>query len=227
MRRLRAAVERIAGRDRAARLDRGAAQAVVDELDLDFSASSGENLLHSRLIAARPAEADLVFQERERLVFDRDLLGGVLGQRARFGEHRGHRLADVPHHAARERPARHLDACRADTQPARIGPTPSASMSFPVNPRISGGILMERILACACGERTIAQCSSPGSTRSAMKRPLPSRKRRSSTRRTDAPITGFLRAAARGARRSPGRSPRRAPPRRRAPRGMTRSSAAR
>ena len=64
---------------------------------------------------------------------------------------------------------------------------------------------MLRMRACACGERTSAQCSAPGISRSSTKRPPPVRKRRSSTRRTDRPITPVLRAAGRGARRSRGR----------------------
>ena len=111
VRRLRRAVQRQPGRARngghAAVLDRRPAQAVVDQLDLAPGARAGECLLHRRGVAAGPEET-LFLDERKRLVFHLHLFGCVFRSSARFGEHRRHRLADMAHRVARERPARDL-----------------------------------------------------------------------------------------------------------------------
>src|SRR5207244_7338329 len=57
VRRLRAAIERVAGRDRAAGLDRGTAQPVVHQLDFHLARRLRECLLDCASIAPRPGEA--------------------------------------------------------------------------------------------------------------------------------------------------------------------------
>ena len=56
-----------------------------------------------------------------RLVVDLDALGGVLGQRARIGDHGDHPLACIAHDASRKRVARHLGRVDADIQRVDIG----------------------------------------------------------------------------------------------------------
>ena len=132
VRRLRRAHERelagagLDGRERRPRLDRRADEAVVDEIDRDLVRRGLERGAHRRLVAARPAEADVagrglvqlrraarlrgarVGDRRERLVVDGDALGGVGRRVARLRDHRRHRLADMADAAARQRVARRL-----------------------------------------------------------------------------------------------------------------------
>jgi hypothetical protein len=76
----------------------------------------------------------------------------------------------------------------------RIGAMPSVAMSAPVNTPTTPGMALAaavsipRTRAWAWGERTSTQASAPESSMSATKRPRPSRKRRSSTRRNGAPM---------------------------------------
>ncbi len=58
-------------------------------------------LVHQR--RARPSRDGGVDQRRELLVFDLDLLGQILGERARLGDAHDHRLAHIAHLARCER----------------------------------------------------------------------------------------------------------------------------
>ena len=113
MRRLRAAVERVAGRDRAAGLDRGAAQPVVHQLDFHLARRLRERLLDRASIAAPPGEADFILHRLQDFIIHRDLLGGILGEKARLRKDGGDRLADVAHRFARHGPAQRLGHRRA------------------------------------------------------------------------------------------------------------------
>ncbi len=108
VRRLRSDVERVAGRRRAARLDRRAAQPVIHQLDFDLATRARHRLLHGLALAARPAEGPLTLDQRQGLVVHLHVFGKILGRDARLGEHHRHRLADVAHDLARQRPARRL-----------------------------------------------------------------------------------------------------------------------
>ena len=204
---------RIDGRDRGARLDRRPDQAVVDEIDARHMGGGLQRLLHRRFVAARPAEADIagrivvelrrarldrrarIDHDRQRRIGDLDRLGGVERLRARFGDDGGDRLADMADRVARERTARRLGhrpaVARADDPERPHGTTtPSAAMSAPVKTATTPGRprrATSRSGGCAHARAASArstQCSSPGRTMSATKRPRPSRKRRSSTRRS-------------------------------------------
>src|SRR5258706_2759367 len=67
VRRLGTDVERVAARRRAARLDRGAAQPGVHQLDLDLAARACHRLLGRLPLAPRPRERPLAVAERHRL----------------------------------------------------------------------------------------------------------------------------------------------------------------
>src|SRR5262245_2788315 len=75
-----------------------------------------------------------------------------------------------------------------------IGPRRSPRQSAPVKiPRTPGSVCarvlsMRTIRACGYGERTMTACSSPGSEKSSLKRPLPVTRRSSSLRGTGFPI---------------------------------------
>ncbi len=77
---------------------------------------------------------------------------------------------------------------------ARIAATPSAAISAPVSTACTpgtasaGAVSMLITSACACGERTKAQCSCPMRLMSATYRPWPVTRRRSSRRGGDAPM---------------------------------------
>ena len=92
-----------------------------------------------------------------------DLLGGVF--RSSAASRRTPRPPARRHGARCRAPAPSAAArpCPAIAQPARIGPTPSAAMSRPgQDQHIRGDRRFRRMRACACGERTKAQCSAPG-----------------------------------------------------------------
>ena len=176
-----------------------------------------ERRAHRGFVAARPAKADVagrglvqlrrvrrlrgarVGDGGKRLVIDLDALGGVGGLRQRLGDHRHDRLAAMAHGAARQREARRLRHRRAVARAHRpqrphrrhavrrhvgAGEHRDHAGQWPSPPTVS----IRRMRACACGERTSTQASAPGSSMSATKRPRPSRKRRSSTRRSGAPM---------------------------------------
>ena len=130
MRHLRRGIEReLAGAavgQHRARLDRSADQPVVGEVEPHHMRRAVERLAHRGFIAAREAEADIarrrlvqlrralrhrraaVDDDGQRLIVDLQQIGRVLRLRARFRDHRGDRLADMPDRAARQRPARRL-----------------------------------------------------------------------------------------------------------------------
>ena len=84
-------------------------------------------LVHQR--AAGPVGLLAVEHERQRLVFDRDRLGGVLGQRAAVGHHRRHPFAGVARHARRRAAGAARSACRGRRQAAAVAPASSAPSS--------------------------------------------------------------------------------------------------
>ena len=111
--------------DRRARLDRGAGDAVVVDVDFDRPDGrchgAGDRLLvaagpeiadiSGRLVVQRDGAADGIARadrRRQRMVSDLHQLRRVVRRGRRFGEDRGHRLADMPHAVARQRPARRL-----------------------------------------------------------------------------------------------------------------------
>ncbi len=118
------------GHDRA-RLDRGAGDAVVDELEGDDVLRLGEGRLGGGDVAALEAHDEVagglrvelgrvglrrvahVDDRRQRRPVDRHELRGVERLIARSGNHHSDRLADVAHALARERPARRLVHSRA------------------------------------------------------------------------------------------------------------------
>ena len=118
-------------RDRRARLDGAAGEPVVVELQFDGVRGLRERTLDRCGVAALPAEAHVARRvgvqlrcaDRERirrrgrrgqrLVIDLDELGGVERRAAALRQNDRHRLADVPHALARERPARRLGHRRA------------------------------------------------------------------------------------------------------------------
>ena len=117
-------------RDRA-RLERGAGDAMVDELDGDHVLRLREGFLGGGGVAAQEAHDEIagglrvelrrvrlrrvadVDDRRQRRPVDRDQLRGVERLIARSGDHQGDRFADVPDAVARERPARRLIHFRA------------------------------------------------------------------------------------------------------------------
>ena len=103
VRRLRAAVERVAGGNAAARLDRRAAEPVIHQLEPHPAGGSRHRGFDSGALATAPFEAVLAIDRRQRLVVHLDLLGRVFRQCPRIGQHGGDRLADVAHRAARKR----------------------------------------------------------------------------------------------------------------------------
>ena len=58
---------------------------------------------------------------RQQLVLDFDKLGGVLGERARVGEHRRDPLSGVAYDAARQRPARDFGRVHPDRERIGVG----------------------------------------------------------------------------------------------------------
>ena len=131
MRRLGGVVERdrpgdrIVGRDRRARLQRGAGDTVVVDVDRDRACGRFHCAGNRHLVAAGPDVADIprrLFVQhglgtdgipgtdhgRQRLVPEFDQLGRVVRGRLGFGEDRGDRLSDMAHPVARERPAGRL-----------------------------------------------------------------------------------------------------------------------
>ena len=142
-------------RDRRARLDRAAGDPVVVKLQLDRVRGPRERALDRRCVAALPAKAhvpgrlgvQLRRTVRERIEPPRSPRAAARSRRRRARRRRArrrglrqddrHRLADVPHAPARERPPRRLGhrlaAFERIAQSERIGPTPSAAMSAPVS----------------------------------------------------------------------------------------------
>ncbi len=135
--------ERVGHRGGGARLDGGAGDAVVDEVDLDDMGGAGEGAVHRRRVAARPAEGDIArrvgvdglgLQQRgrrvrhrgQRRVGDIDQFGCIERRRRRLGQHHRHRLADMAHPPAGQRPARGLCHLRAvgETQPPQAAHRP-------------------------------------------------------------------------------------------------------
>ena len=130
MRSLRGGVERelVALRlgQHRARFDRRADQTVVDEIDGNNVSGAAEGCPHGRLVAARPAKANVAGSARvqlrrgrclrrarigdggERRVVHLDTLGGVERLREGFGDDRRDRLSDVAHLFARQGKARRL-----------------------------------------------------------------------------------------------------------------------
>jgi hypothetical protein len=100
----------------------------------------------------------LFLYEGKSVVIDLDALGGVFGLNRRGGEDRGHR-SPTCRTVSRASAQRGGSTMPGRAQPARIGSTPSAAMSFPVStgtPACETSIDLMR--ACGCGERTSAQC---------------------------------------------------------------------
>ena len=108
VRRLGRAIQRVRRSNHAARFDRAAAEAVVDQLDTDHVGRLGQRRLDRGGVASRPLEA-MLFHGRQRLVAHLNGLRRVFREVSRFGEHRRDRLPHVAHDLARERPARQLD----------------------------------------------------------------------------------------------------------------------
>ena len=76
-------------------------------------------LVHQR--AAGPVRLLAVEHERQRLVLDRDRLGGVLGERPAVRHHRGDPFARIARDVDRERPARHVRRVEPGHQRQRRG----------------------------------------------------------------------------------------------------------
>ena len=106
-------------------LDRGPGDAVVVDVDLDDPGGTLHGAGDRRLVAAAPDIADIAGrlvvqralgaerlpgpdQGRQRPVANVDPLRRVVGRRPGLGQDRGDRLADMPHAAARQRPAGRL-----------------------------------------------------------------------------------------------------------------------
>ena len=207
-------------REHRPRLDRRADQAVVDEIDGDLVRRRLERGAHRRLVAARPAEADVagrglvqlrrarrlrgarVGDRGERLVVDGDTLGGVSRRIARLGDHRHHRLAHMAYRAARQRVARRL---RHRVSVARTDDPERPHRQDAIRRHVGAG--EHRDDAGRGGRRRHVDAANArmgvrrahehaferaGRSMSATNFPRPSRKRRSSTRRSGAPMPWSL-----------------------------------
>jgi hypothetical protein len=143
IRALDAGVERVAAgapvelADGAARLHRRRRHAVDDEVDLRDMGRTGERALDRVAVARLPHEGHVVGRvvphgrragacrvrggrhHGQRLVLDRQHLGGVHGLLRRLRDHHRHRIADVTDAIARQRRARRLDRGRAVAPLAR------------------------------------------------------------------------------------------------------------
>ena len=115
----------IVGGDRRARLQRGAGDAVVVDVDLDGARGRFHRAAGRRLVSPAPDVADIArrlvvqhgfgadgraraYRGGQRRVANVDQFGRVVRGGLRLGEHRGDRFPDMPDPAARERPARRL-----------------------------------------------------------------------------------------------------------------------
>ena len=164
------------------------------EILLDLAPDEGaveQHVRAVRLVHQRAAGVGLlgIEHERQRLVLDRDRLGGVLGERARCRPppRRPIRRRSAPL-STRQRIARHvrrIEAGRAARWSRRQAPRPPARNARPASPA-PRDLSIETMRAAGCGQVTSATCLTPCGTISAAKLPLPTTKRRSSrTRRSD------------------------------------------
>ncbi len=98
-------------------LERALGVAVVEFANRDFVGLGFLVQEHGRFLA----RFERVDHGLARRIFDRDQLGGVLGEIAALGHHQRHRLADIAHAADRERP---LVDLRLQRHQERIGDFP-------------------------------------------------------------------------------------------------------
>ncbi len=186
-----AAARGIIGGDRRPRLHRHAGHALHQRCELHHVGRVGERRLGPGRIADDGIDAEVrrgavpylgrsrgsgrgrIGHRRQRLVVDRDALGGVLGGRDRGGDHHRDRFADEPRLVARQRPMRRDECGRAvlivqhdlgrmgRERRVRDGLEAVGQRSCPVNTASTPGaarafaVSIARMRACACGERSM------------------------------------------------------------------------
>ncbi len=162
------------------------------------SASRQRHVVGPPIVHARPrGHRGLRRHQRgQRLVVHGDQLHGV-GQ-PRRDRRRSPRPRPRPRSGRRRAPGsagRTAGPC-ANRRTRRGWPAPRRSRSAPVHTATAPGAARARSVAtattraCASRLRTTPRCRRPGRLRSSMKRPAPTRRRRSSLRRGEVPIIG-------------------------------------
>ena len=197
--------------DRAARLQGGNHDAVVDQLQLDDMGRAGNRRAHRVLIAFLKAVGEIVRcllpqwrriglqrhwcidHRRQRLPVDAHQFGGIARGNAGFRDHERHRITDMTRAIGCQREARRHDHRRDACHRNGAGQRPRSARSVAVKIPRTPGMRVPPRCRCVRSRRARAANARPASTPdpesiSSMKRPRPVRKRASSSRRSDWPM---------------------------------------